>query len=171
MNEDAYTYVTQHTTAVLTATNAAYNAHTSTDEVYPTSSTAGNEIATSSNEVYGITQEVNPTPSSCPTDKVHDFMHYFLMHMASLVEQVKSLLPRMRHMLSLIVHMGEYEVLKRGRMKINEAYADMSSDAYTTAFLIATNAAYNAHTSTDEVYDYPTSSTAGNEITTSSNAA
>ena len=25
MNEDAYTYVTQHTTAVLTATNAAYN--------------------------------------------------------------------------------------------------------------------------------------------------
>ena len=74
MNEDAYTYVTQHTTAVLTATNAAYNAHTSTDEVndYPTSSTAGNEITTFSNEAYGITQEVNAISIAHATDKVHD---------------------------------------------------------------------------------------------------
>ena len=73
MNEDAYTYVTQHTTAVLTATNAAYNAHTSTDEVndYPTSSTAGNDITTFSNEAYGITQEVNTISITHATDKVH----------------------------------------------------------------------------------------------------
>ena len=64
MNEDAYTYVTHRnvshcTTAVLTATNAAYNAHTSTDEVYdyPNSTTAGNDIGTSSNEAYGVTTD------------------------------------------------------------------------------------------------------------------
>ena len=74
MNEDAYTYVTQCTIAVLTATNAAYNAHTSTDEVYdyPTSSTAGNDITTFSNEAYGITQEVNTISIDHATDKVHD---------------------------------------------------------------------------------------------------
>ena len=57
INEDAYTYVTQRTSVVLTATNAACNAHTSTDEIYdyPTSSTAGNDITTSSNEAYGMT--------------------------------------------------------------------------------------------------------------------
>ena len=72
--EDAYTYVTQRTTAVLTATKAAYNAHTSTDEVYyyPTSSTAGNDIATYSNAAYGITQQVNPISIAHATDKVHD---------------------------------------------------------------------------------------------------
>ena len=57
MNEDAYTYVTQRTSVVLTATNAAYNAHTSTDEIYdyPISSITGNDITTSSNEAYGMT--------------------------------------------------------------------------------------------------------------------
>ena len=79
MNEDAYTYVTQRnvshcTTAVLTATNAAYNAHTSTDEVYdyPNSPTAGNDITTSSNEAYGITQQVNAISIAHATDEVHD---------------------------------------------------------------------------------------------------
>ena len=72
VNEDAYTYVTHRTTAVLTATNAAYNAHTSTDEVYPTSSTAGNDITTSSNEAYGITQQIDATSIPHATDEVHD---------------------------------------------------------------------------------------------------
>ena len=72
VNEDAYTYVTHRTTAVLTATNAAYNAHTSTDEVYPTSSTAGNDITTSSNEDYGITQQIDAISIAHATDEVHD---------------------------------------------------------------------------------------------------
>ena len=79
MNEDAYTYVTHRnvshcTTAVLTATNAAYNAHTSTDEVYdyPNSPTARNDITTSSNEAYGITQQVNAISIAHATDEVHD---------------------------------------------------------------------------------------------------
>ena len=74
VNEDAYTYVTQRTTAVLTATNAAYNAHTSTDEVYdyPNSPTARNDITTSSNEAYGITQQVNATSIAHATNEVHD---------------------------------------------------------------------------------------------------
>ena len=74
MNEDAYTYVTHRTTAVLTATNAAYNAHTSTDEVYDYSNspTARNDITTSSNEAYGITQQVNVTSIPHATDEVHD---------------------------------------------------------------------------------------------------
>ena len=78
MNEDAYTYVTQRTTAVLTATNAAHNALTSTDEVYnyPNSPTAGNDIATSSNEAYGITQQVNAISITHATDEVHDMTEY-----------------------------------------------------------------------------------------------
>ena len=74
MNEDAYTYVTHHTTAVFTAANAAYNVHTSTDEVYnyPNSPTAGNDITTSSNEAYGITQQVNAIAIAHATDEVHD---------------------------------------------------------------------------------------------------
>ena len=77
MNEDAYTYVTQHTTAVLTATNTAYNAHTSTDEVdeIPTYPTAGNDITTSSNDAHGITHKVNDNAISIihATDQVYDF--------------------------------------------------------------------------------------------------
>ena len=74
MNEDTYTYVTQRTTAILTATNAAYNGHTSTDEVYnyPNSPTAENDITTSSNEAYGITQQVNAIAIIHATDEVHD---------------------------------------------------------------------------------------------------
>ena len=53
----------------------------------------------------------------------------------------------------------------------NEAYAVTDGACQSSGMRMKINNAYNAHTSTDEVYDYPTSSTAGNDITTSFNDA
>ena len=103
-NKDACPDVTQCTCA-----NEVYD--------YPTSPTAGNDITTSSNDAYGITQEVNDSAISI----THATNHVPTSHNET------------------------YQSSGSGvKMKINEAYAN-------------------------EVYDYPTSPTAGNDIITSSN--
>ena len=171
-NKDACPDVTQCTHA-----NEVYD--------YPTSPTSGNDITTSSNDAYGITQEVNDSAISI-THATNDVP-------TSQNEAYQSSGSGMRMKINEAYANAVYDYptsptaendittssndaygITDGaddamRMKINEAYADMGSamneDASTnvshctTVILISTNAAYNAHTSTDEVYDYPTSPT------------